>query len=739
MNPDNPCNRKLLNITLLVILSPLYALVLFTPEVGILRNLLVCWSQGTPFAAPLLYVFLLGCIASVAWLLWRSALVGPISVLLATMIISGVVSGYGDDTKTYELLIGAGRPMLGIDVFCNDVHLGKTPIRISEADFNKLVKPWDTPPDQPMLDIDQDDDNDRYSWAKFFYVPHDIFDMNKQWPPDHRRYSRHNDEETLKDLENSKYWWRFEKDGCIGLTRLSNFGGGSGGGNLITIEINPSVSFLSADDHLGLLFFQLEQDGYEPDQAWVNHFLKFKDLLFLEFYTFAQAEKKLQPALDALVRSEFKLSVTPSESDCQRVVDEIVKRVHTDACFTVPSFESLAIDMVAQAHAQPIVDRFLELVDLPVGGSNGRASSDKWTSYRRSGPRVQLLPLEYAIKKTTPPQLFDRLVYMSRGGEYMDLLGNYPREELASLFSQYLRNIEQQGGRRRDWRINEALRMCGQVKNPLLEETIRRFVRENAGQGHGAAKHHVGRFIESRINDPAFDQRQLAAWIFHWAPLEDRVKLGYLPRIQDPNAYHYLSNLLSQNERRREDVLQQLSVRPNAALDRFVVDTYNWYESPRGPGYWSTSVTYALVRTDTEAVRELIKEKWNQDAKTRLRMIRHLSSGDWRQANMNWLVPMIAKLSSRIERGAAVTLLSRIDTPDAYALAETWATDPDADLAKAATEQLQIRDQRAAQQQQQLARAADLIVGRIKPDDLLPSPTAYVWNGTKYAPGNTPK
>jgi hypothetical protein len=740
MNPDNPSNRKLLNMTLLVILSPLYALVLFTPEVGILRNLAAFWSQGTPFAAPLLYVFILACIVSVAWLLWRGALVGPISVLLASMIAYGLLAGYSaSDGKTYELLIGAGRPMLGIDVFCNDVHLGKTPIRISEAGFNKLVKPWDRPPEQPMLDIYQDaNDDDRYTWAKFFYVPHDIFDMHKQWPPDHRRYRHHSAKETLEDLRNSKYWWHFEKDGCIGLTQLANFGGGSGGGRLISIEISPSISFLSAEAHLDALLAQLKLDAYQASQAWISHFLRYKDLLFLDFYAKAQQDKKLQPALDALVRAEFKLSVTPSEPEAQRVVDEIVQRVQTNGCFTVPSFESLAINMVAQAQAQPIVDRFLELADLPWGGSNGRASSDTWTSYRRSGPRVQLLPLEYAIKKTAPAQLFDRLVYMSREGKHMDLLGNYPREELVWLFSHTLRNIERQGGRRRDSRFSEALGICAQVKNPLLEESFRQFVEDHAGKGHGSARSHVRRFVGSRLNDPAIDQGQLATWIFHFAPLEDRDKLELLTRIQDPKAYHYLQNRMVGNQPRRKDVLQYLSSQPNPSLDKFLVDTYNWYESPRGSGYETIAMAHALVRTDTPVVRELIREKWNADAKARTRLIRRLVVADWRQPNMDWLVPMIGELTDTLDRLTAVKLLSQIDTPDAYALAEKLAVDPDVNIIKAAAEQLKIRDERAARKQKQLARAAELLAGRIKPDDLLPASTAYTWNGTEYVRVNVP-
>lgn len=737
MNPDIPTNRKLLSTTLLVILSPLYATVLFSPYTGIVTTLSRQWFQGTPMAMPLLYLSLFGCTASLVWLLWRGTLVGPLLVLLVTMIGTGMSIGMAEDSKTYQLAIGAGRPMLGVDVYCNDVHLGKTPLTISEAEFYRRVKPWNEPPAQPLMIVKDEGRDNRYRSAKLFYVPQDIFELHDQWPPDHRRYSGHNDEEILEDLKTSKYWWHFEKDGCVGLTRLSNFGGNSGGGLIMTINADPSITFLSADAQLDLLLTQLEQDDYQPTQTWIDHFLKYKDLFFLEFHAKAKADERLQPALNSLVRAEFELSATPSESDCRRVVDQIVKRTLTSGCFTVPSLESLGIESVARAHAQPIVDKFLALSSLPLGGSNGRASSDLWTTYRRSNPRVQLLPVEHAIKKTAPAKLFDRLVYMTRKGQHMDLLGNYPREELVWLFSHKLRSLERQGGRRREWRINEALRMCTQVKNPLLEETIRQFVRENAGQGHGSAEHYVSEFVASRVNDPAMARSGMANWIFHWAPLEDRDKLNYLPRIQDPNANHYLRMLISRNDRRREDVIQQLNRHPNPALDEFIVDTYNWYESPRGPGHWSTSLTYALVKTDTPAIRELITGQWNKDDKTRSRMISRLKSGDWRQPNMNWLVPKIAELTARLDRVYAARLLSRIDTPEAYRVAEQWASDPDPDIASVSTTQLEIRDKRLAERQQQLAQATELITGKIKPDDLVTSAKAYTWNGEEYIPKRT--
>ncbi|MCP4455371.1 MAG: hypothetical protein GY809_28260 [Planctomycetes bacterium] len=740
MNPDNPANRKLLNLTLLVLLAPLYATVLFAPYTGILRTLAQHWAQGTPMAAPLLYVFLLSCVASIAWLLWRGALVGPITVLLVTLVVSGVTSNYSSNiTKTYELAIGAGAPLLGIDVYCNDVHLGKTPLTISLVDFDNKVAPWDTPPDQPIMTLGDSDEDDRYSWAKLLYVPHDIFEEYKNWPPkrDRRRYRRDTDAETLEDIKHSLYWWRFEKDGCVGLTSLSGFSNGANGSSngRTTIRSHPNTTFVSADKHLDIVLVQLQADNLHPTDTWLSHFLAYKDLLFLEFHRRAMRDRNLQPALDAIVRAEFHLPPTPSESDCRRLVNEITNRAARSGCFTIPSLESLGILTVAKVHPQPIIDGFLAPLEVAHSAlnSSGTMGSGDLITHRKSGPRAKRLPLEYAIKQTMPPKLFDRLVYMSRRGGYMDLLGNYPRKELIWLFSHYLRKVDRQGGQIRDMRIKEAIKLCAQVVNPLIEETVRQFVHDKAGQSIGS-RSYVRQFIDSRIDNPLIDQGQLARWIFNEAPSQDRDKFNFLLKIQDANACQYLSMIISRDKSRRDDVIYKLGNDPNPAFDTFIIDTYNWYESPQGRGNRSQSLTYAVVKTDTPAMREFIKAEWNESDETRTRLIKHVNSGDWRQPHMKWLVPLIADLTSKSDRASAVKLLSRIDTPEAYKLAEQWATDTDADIATAATAQLAIRDERATRRQKKLALAAGLLSGKMKPDDLLSSTVAYTWNGNEYTP-----
>ncbi len=178
----------------------------------------------------------------------------------------------------------------------------------------------------------------------------------------------------------------------------------------------------------------------------------------------------------------------------------------------------------------------------------------------------------------------------------------------------------------------------------------------------------------------------------------------------------------------------QLSRKPNPSLDQFIIDSYKWYNSPQGAGHYLANLTDAIVNTDTPAMRRFITDLWNKAGKDRKTLLRHLQHRQWRAPNMNWLTPLLAELTGKDERLMAAKILSKIDTDDAWWLAEKWAKDTDSDIAATARQQIDIRRNRLEDEQQFIRQANDLIAGKIKPDELLPSGPAYVWNEQEYVP-----
>ncbi|UCG47999.1 MAG: hypothetical protein JSU94_21275, partial [Phycisphaerales bacterium] len=126
--------------------------------------------------------------------------------------------------------------------------------------------------------------------------------------------------------------------------------------------------------------------------------------------------------------------------------------------------------------------------------------------------------------------------------------------------------------------------------------------------------------------------------------------------------------------------------------------------------------------------------KGGPDRKT---LLKKLLNAQWRNPHMTHLTPLIARLTDTAERLEAVKLLEKIDSPEAWEIAEKWAEDADPQLAAAAAEQLQIHRQRSDQQQTRLRQANDLIADKIKPDDLLAPPRPYHWNARQYIPAPT--
>ena len=100
----------------------------------------------------------------------------------------------------------------GIDVYCNDVHLGRSPVEIKATEFVNKVPKWTTPPRQSRLKMQYSSfieiatPNFHYEGLLMTYSPCNL--LSHSW---WRR------EDNKKEALNSLYWFHFEKDGCVGV------------------------------------------------------------------------------------------------------------------------------------------------------------------------------------------------------------------------------------------------------------------------------------------------------------------------------------------------------------------------------------------------------------------------------------------------------------------------------------------------------------------------------------------
>jgi hypothetical protein len=245
-------------------------------------------------------------------------------------------------------------------------------------------------------------------------------------------------------------------------------------------------------------------------------------------------------------------------------------------------------------------------------------------------------------------------------------------------------------------------------------------------------------YFGSRIGAPGVSQSGLAAWIFHWAPLDEDGKLELLARMESPETYHYVEALgATRDSVKRMALVDRLARAPNPSLDQFLIDSYDWWRGPEGPGY-DRRLTEALFNTDTAAVRAFIEERWG-DPEERQELLRAAGWAESRLPHLEWMVWLVERSADADTRREAAHLLARIDNDTAWSLLENWAEeDSDEGVREAAAKQLDLRQEREAETEKRLQQYADLISGRIGPEDLLPPQPAWVWDGERYVPEEEP-
>ena len=738
MQNHSQASRWRLNVIAFVILLPVLLDVqlvrVVTPE-----YIQMMASGGRWLGLPAVILMMALYAASCILVLWKGRL--RLAILVAfincnLVLFSALVLLAGGDTGPRRLVIHEITP--GIDVFCNDVYLGKTPLKISETEFHGKVKPWATPPRQKMVIgeefITQNIPQQRYGLAntefRCFYIPYDHFDR-------YRTFGQSGFSSDFPSLK-SNYWWRFERDGCTGGAAIRNVVLGEYYDGLLfrAQSWSPSLEYPSIRPYLAHLLHNLQRSNYQPSTEWRTHVADASGLLFRHLYEVGKRDSRVMRALEMAIQTEFGIYGKVSAEAWEAALNEIMSRVKHRRSFHASSPESMAMDLIIQ-HISVVMDPWRVFV---LGLNRSLAHNDP----------AEFLPLEYAVLKSRPPTLFKRLVYESgRGERFLSMVGNYSREESLRLVRHYLdkgisiRPTMYYGIHSQPQQ--KVLSFATHLQNSALELELRHLVLQQAQPDSRHTNHHLSEFIDTRLERHLTedDAISLAEWVAEEVPLPEDEKLQYLIRINSDRTHRYVRDILQRQPLLRPTVLEDLIRHPNPSLDLFLIEAYQAVTANvnsagiapvntlRNKMDVSSDLIRAMVLCDTPRMRAFLERIWNASDRNKIDLLKAIRQEAPRHfSHLHDWTTLISEIEDADTRLAAIPTLDQIDTPESSKVLADWASSSDEAVKEEAA--------RAFAKYRERSRNAEaLLAGNIKPDDLLVGHTAYVWDGENYVPEET--
>ena len=754
MKNDNRVNRWMLNVTAFVILFPVLRYSLPTIQNitwGYIYQILNTHSHW--LVLPVVILTLALYVTGFILIVWKGRIRLAVLVTFLSFFITlfsvPILLLKGGDTVPRGLVIHENTP--GIDVFCNDVYLGKTPLEISEEKFHEKVKPWNSPPRQKMiLGKESATENARLhryglagSEVRRTYIPHDYFGNYRYF--DQSRF--YGDFSASK----SRYWWRFERDGCTAVAEIGNsaIAGRQDGSLVIPQWWHPSLEYPSIRQYVTHLLHNLKRSNYQPSPEWRAHVAKASGLLFPHLYEVGERDSRVMKALEMAIQTGFSINEEMSTDAWEAVLDEVISRSKRHHSFHTLSPESMAMDFIIQHNPKLIETHFLEMLSRAV--DPWRVFSSGLNRSLTYGDPAEFLPLEYAVLKSQPPTLFKRLVYESgRGERFLSMIGNYSRPEALRLVRHYL---DKGIGTRPSMYYGihylpelKALGFATYLQNSALELELRRFVLQQAQLDSRDTAYHLREFIEARLarhltrDDDAIS---LAGWIAGALPLDENEKLRFLIRIDSDRTYRYAGDILRSHPRYKVIVVEDLIQRPNRSLDLLLIDIYRSESAgvkfgeivpvtaSRKNISVSRNLIQAMVLCDTPRMRAFLERIWDVSDGNKIDLLEAIKAEAPRHFPhlLDWTA-LISEIEDADTRLAAIPVLDRIDTPESAKVLAEWARSSDIAVKEEAEWAL-------AKYHERTRNAEALLAGSIKPDDLLVGQQAYVWDGESYVPETT--
>jgi len=403
------------------------------------------------------------------------------------------------------------RPPDGTDVYCNGVHLGQTPLKMTVAEFLDKVKPWTTPPPQKWFDTKP---CKLYSW-----FPWDGFIRERR-----EQYSALSNDDFEKFTSTCQYWWRFEFQGaelCFYNTWYRETG--SFDKIMEYEELDYQERFApSIIPHVDLLLNVYPHLTDAEKQLWTEHVLKHFDLL--QMWMFKQMPKE---AKQAVARLHYKLSDKPTASECRAALEQLAQENadmrgsgyrmvwdypyhfgHTEGPNNVTKTTMLgpvAMSMMGEAAAEPLA----ELI----------------RKYRYDEKKIS--PILYAAGIQTGPGPFDELVrYFAVAHTNANAVWKNQNEKVLPLFQTHYRwatmadlfTMADVYNREEAWatRIVEAFLYYNPLTEPFLRSQMEAEFPKM--QNRSLVMQTIGQYVRHRwrlkeLEGKEIDREELIQWV----------------------------------------------------------------------------------------------------------------------------------------------------------------------------------------------------------------------------------
>ena len=291
----------------------------------------------------------------------------------------------------------------------------------------------------------------------------------------------------------------------------------------------------------------------------------------------------------------------------------------------------------------------------------------------------------------------------------------------------------------------KAARFATQLQNPLREPELRRFMLRHIQKDKQGGEKRLLEFIETRLQRSLTKNEadSLVEWVANTAQLSDRQRLRFLTRIDSRLTYRYIRKIIQQTPQHEMVVVEELKRHPNPSLDLFLIEAYQAVTANvnsagiapvntlRNNMDVSSDLIRAMVLCDTPRMRAFLEEKWSTSDHSKIALLEAIKQEASNQyPHLHDWTGLISEIVNVDIRLAAIPVLDRIDTPESSKVLADWARSSD----------IAVKDEAEwalAKYRERSRRAQALLVGSIKPDDLLVGHTAYVWDGKNYVPEAT--